>query len=205
MTPKEKIIEAAMEAFRVKGIKAVTMDSIAQTAGVSKRTIYELFSDKDNLVVETFGHMIIEHNKELKEIFGSTSNVIESMFMIMEKESERRKDISPMLKDDLHKYYPLINAAYFNTPKQMREYSATYIFLQKGMEQGIIRKELKVELVDTFLHEMVSMVHTSERLKLLDPDKQEYLDNIFMPYIKGICTRKGHTLMEKYFENLTEQ
>jgi len=204
MTPEEKIIEAAMAAFQLRGIKSVTMDSIAQAAGVSKRTVYELFEDKDALVVQVLGRMITKNNKYLVEIIGNTSNVIEAMFQIMEQESLRRDEMPHMLMQDMHKYYPLVNAAFFSDPEKMCEYSPTYTFLQKGTEQGIIRKDLNIDFVDNFLHELLGIVHTSERLKQLKPTKQDIINNVFMPYFRGICTRKGMTLMEKYFVNMNE-
>lgn len=204
MTQREKIIEAAMEAFTLKGIKSVTMDSIAQSAGVSKRTVYELFQDKDALVVETIGQMITDHNKNMIEIIGNTSNVIEAMFIIMEKEANRKLTTSPLLHEDMKKYYSMVNEAYFSQPEKICEYSATYTFLQKGIEQGLIREELRIDFVDSFLHELIGIAHNSDRLKLLKPTKQTFMDNVFMPYFRGICTRKGLNLMEKYFENLTE-
>lgn len=204
MTQREKIIEAAMEAFTIKGIKSVTMDSIAQAAGVSKRTVYELFQDKDALVVEAIGQMIAEHNRNMIEIIGNTSNVIEAMFIILESEAKRQQNVSPLLHEDLKKYYTMVNEAYFSHSEKICEYSATYTFLQKGIEQGLIRKELRSDFVDSFLHELVGITHNSERLRLLKPTKEMFMDNIFMPYFRGICTRKGLSLMEKYFDNLTE-
>jgi AcrR family transcriptional regulator len=204
MTQREKIIEAAMEAFTVKGIKSVTMDSIAQAAGVSKRTVYELFQDKDALVVETIGQMIADHNNKMIEIIGNTSNVIEAMFIILESEAQRQQSVSPMLHEDMKKYYTMVNEAYFSHQEKICEYSATYTFLQKGIEQGLIRKELRIDFVDSFLHELIGIAHNSDRLKLLKPTKETFMDNIFMPYFRGICTRKGLNLMEKYFENLTD-
>ncbi len=204
MTAEEKIINAATEAFMLKGIKSVTMDSIAQAAGVSKRTVYELFKDKDTLVVHTLGEMIISHNKSIIEILGNTENVIEALFVVMEKEAARRREMSALLIQDIERYFPLVNAAFFSNPDKMCEYSPTYTFLVKGTEQGIIRKDLKIEFVDNFIHELIGLAHMSERLKQLIPNKEDYLNNIFMPYFRGICTRKGLSLMEKYFENKSE-
>lgn len=204
MTPKEKIIDAAIKAFTVRGIKSVTMDSIAQTAGVSKRTVYELFEDKDSLVIEALGQMIINHNKAMINIIGHTENIIEALFLIIEKEARRQAEISPLLVQDMEKYFPLVNAAFFKDPQKICMYSATYTFLQSGIDQGIIRKELKLEFVDTFLHEIIRMVHLSDRIRLLNPAKEDYLNNMFLPYFRGICTRKGMMLMEIYFDNLTE-
>lgn len=200
MSQQTKIIEVAIEAFRTKGIKSVTMDSIAQTAGVSKRTIYELFKDKDTLVVQALGQMIIQQNQEFVEILGNTENVIEALFNILEREALRRTEMSPSLVDDIKKYFHLVNAEFFSDHEKMCEYSPSFTFLQKGIDQGIFRKDLKLEFVDNFLHEIIGLIHTSNRIRQLNPSKDDFVHNIFMPYIRGLCTEKGLKLMKKYFD-----
>lgn len=203
-TAHEKIINAAIEAFQLKGIKSVTMDSIAQSAGVSKRTVYELFEDKDALAIATIKQMILDNNRKIIELIGNTDNVIEALFLALESESIRRNKLSPVFESDMMKYHDTIIADLIANPDKMCDYSAGFTFLQKGIEQGVLRKELKIELVDSFLHDMVGIIHHSARIKQLNPTKDEVISNIFLPYFRGICTRKGLSLMEKYFENLTD-
>lgn len=202
MTAQEKIINAAIDAFQLKGIKSVTMDNIAQAAGVSKRTVYELFQDKDALAIATIKQMIIDNNRKIIDLLSNTDNVIEALFITLENESRRRNQISPVFETDMMKYHSAIMAEFLSQPEKMCEYSAGFTFLQKGIEQGVIRKELKIELVDSFLHDMIGIVHHSSRLRQINPTKDEVISNIFLPYFRGICTRKGLTLMDKYFENL---
>ena len=204
MTAEEKIISAAYDAFMLVGVKNVTMDSISQAAGVSKRTVYELFKDKDDLAIAVIKHMIIQNNKEMIELIGNTEDVIEALFIVMESESHRREVLSPVFKNDLQKYMPKINDLFFDHEK-LAEFSAGFIFLKKGIEQGVFRKDLRLEVVDLFMHEMIGILHTSERLKGLKMGKLEIMNNIFMPYFRGICTKKGLALMDKYFKNLNEE
>ncbi|HLN53860.1 MAG TPA: TetR/AcrR family transcriptional regulator [Lentimicrobium sp.] len=204
MTAEEKIINAAHDAFMLSGVKNVTMDSISQAAGVSKRTVYELFKDKDDLVIAVIKYMIIRHNKAMIELLGNTENVIEALFIVMENESSRREDLSPLFIQDLQKYLPKINDLFYDHEK-LAELSAGFAFLKKGIEQGVFRKDLRLEIVDLFMHEMIGIIHTSERLKGLKMDKMELLNNIFIPYFRGICSKKGLSLMDKYFKNLNEE
>lgn len=201
MTAQEKIINAALEAFQLRGIKSVTMYHIAQAAGVSKRTVYELFEDKDALAIATIKHMILENNRKLNELIGNTDNVVEALVAAIDNESKRRTTMSPVFEADLSRYHELIMAEFLAQPDKMCEYSAGFTFLQKGIEQGVIRKELKIEVVDTVLHDLIGMVHHSKRLKQLNPSKNDIINNVFLPYFRGICTNKGLSLMEKYFEN----
>lgn len=204
ISSREKILNAATEAFLQKGIRSVTMDSIAKTAGVSKRTVYELFEGKDTLAVATIKKMILDKNKAMIDIIGNTDNVIEALVVVLENESKHMQSIPPALEQDMMLYFPSVSASLIIEMEEVNEYSATYAFIKKGIEQGVLNKDLKVNLVDSFLHELVGILHTSYRIKALNPTKDELLENVFLPYFRGICTKKGLGLMEKYFENLKE-
>lgn len=204
METREKILAKASEMFLSVGVKNVTMDSIASELGISKRTIYELFKDKDDLVVQSLREMIIRNNHQMLGIISKTDHVIEAIFLIMKLEAERRNQFTKVFIDDVKKYFPAVNALLFACKENLKEFSASYALFEKGIREHIFRSDLKIELVDNFLHELIGMLHTSDRLRALNPEKQEILNNIFLPYFRGICTRKGTDLMDKYFENLNE-
>jgi AcrR family transcriptional regulator len=205
MTSDEKIINSALEAFKTNGIKNVTMDDIAKRAGVSKRTVYELFNDKHTLVIASIKHMLIKNNCEIIKIIGQTDNVIEALFKIVEAESLSHQNISPNFMSDIQKYFPIVSASLTNNLENWSKFSAGYHFLEKGIEQGVIRGNLNIQLVDNFLHEMINLVHNSQIFKIMNLEKDDILDNIFLPYFRGICTSKGLKLMEKHFEKKTDQ
>ncbi len=204
LSAEDKILKAATEAFLQRGIRSVTMDYIAKAAGVSKRTVYEHFEGKDTLAVATIKRMIIEKNKAIIEIIGNTENVIEALVIVLENESKYMQNIPPALEHDLLLYFPSVSVSLIFETEKINEYSATYTFIKKGIEQSVFRRDLNISLVDSFLHELVSVIHTSYRIKALNPPKNAILENIFLPYFRGICTKKGLTLMDKYFENLQE-
>jgi hypothetical protein len=103
--------------------------------------------------------------------------------------------------EDIKKYFHAVNNAFFSCKEDLKKFSASYTLIIKGVKQGIFRKELRTELVDTFLHEVVSMLHNSDRLIMLEPTDHEVLRNIILPYFRGISTPKGMELLENYFEN----
>lgn len=203
MTAKEKIINTAIIAFQVKGIKNVTMDSISQSAGVSKRTVYELFNDKESLAIEAIKEMVLRNNKEIIDIIGQTDNVIEALFLVLENESKRRESLSPIFHEDIVKYHHEISRQLQKDRQQMCEFSASYAFLLKGMEQGVIRKDLNIDIVDTFMHEMLGMLHTNIRLQQYRSVDFDLFINIILPYIRGICTNTGIKLIDSYTSQTT--
>lgn len=199
MDPKEKILKHASELFMSMGIRYVTMDSIASNLGISKRTIYELFKDKEDLLIQSLSQMIIEDNKKAVEIIENTENIVEALVIIFKRQEEKRKTYSQAFIEDAKKYFIAVNANFFSCRENLKKFSATYVILEKGVQQGIVRKELKIELVDNFIHEILSLIHNSERLQLLNPDDADIQTNIFIPYFRGICTDKGIKLINQYF------
>ncbi len=201
MDTRARILEKASEMFLSMGIRSVTMDAIASELGISKRTIYELFHDKDDLVVQALRQMIINHNNEMLGIITGSDNVIEAIVLIMRMESQRRMHFTKVFSEDIKKYYPVVYTSFYSCKESLKEFSASYRLLEKGIKEGIFRKGLRIDLVDNFLHEVINLMHNSERIRMMNPQGPEVLDNIFLPYFRGLCTQRGLELMDKYFEN----
>lgn len=186
------------------GIRNITMDQIASESGVSKRTIYELFKDKDNLVVQSLRYMMINDNKEMLGIIDETQHVIEAIFLMMKRETKRRTEYPKIFIEDIKKYYLAVSEDLYSCKKNLKEYSASYTLIDKGMREDIFRQDIQIELVNGFLHELITLMENSERIKALKASSEDMLRSIFLPYLRGICTTKGVDLMDQYFENVTE-
>lgn len=137
-------------------------------------------------------------------IISETEHVIEALFLIMKREIERQKDYTKVFIEDIKKYFSAVNESLFTSKKDLKEFSASYTLLEKGMRENIFRTDIQIELVDNYLHELIGLIHRSERLRALNPAPSDILNSIFLPYLRGICTWKGIELMDKYFENVTE-
>lgn len=204
METKDKIIKKASCLFLDMGIRNITMDQIASEAGVSKRTIYELFKDKDDLVIQSLIELIITNNKQLISIIGQSQHVIEAIFLIMKREIEHRNSYSQIFIEDMKKYYATVNETLYSHKESLKEFSASYTLLERGLREEIFRKDIQIELVDNFMYELINIMERSDRIKSLKPQPEDVLRSIFLPYLRGICTSKGVVLMNQYFENVTE-
>jgi TetR/AcrR family transcriptional regulator, cholesterol catabolism regulator len=203
MDTRERILVRAGELFPVMGIRNVTMDQIASDLGISKRTIYENFRDKDELVIEMVEYDMLKNNRKMLVIVAETDNAIEALFSIIEREFNRTSSFNPVFMEDIKKYLHRIHECFFEDLHKMREFSVSYAILEKGLREDIFRKELAIDVVDNFLHELVRVFHNSERFKLMNLSKTDILRNILLPYFRGICTRKGQDLIDTYFEKIT--
>lgn len=198
METKAKILEKAKELFFKLGIRGVTMDMIASEAGVSKRTIYEHFKDKNELLLESLECGINKKNEQYLEIISTADNVIEAMFLIIENENQLMSQLTPVFIEDLKKNIALIKE-HFRPGREKHRGYVTYRILQKGKNEGIFREYLNIEVVDNFLHDMANFLHSDVRIRLRDTKKEDIINSIFLPYLRGLCTQKGIDLMDKYF------
>jgi len=206
MQTRDRILEHSSKKFIRFGIRNVTMDVLANELSISKRTIYELFGDKDKLVIESLRYMILENNGQLLSIIENAGNVVEAIFLIVKRQKEMRESFPVVFVEDVKKYFPLVQASFYSCKNNLKQFSASFTLLEKGIAQGIFRNDLRIELVDNFIHEIVSLLHTSERIRAMEPSDKDIFLNIFLPYFRGICTDKGLKLIDKEllekFENL---
>lgn len=201
MDARQRVIQRAAELFPVVGIRNVTMDSLASDLGMSKRTIYELFGQKDDLVIETFRYLISQENQELLEIIQRSTHMVDALFRIIRRKIESRQKVSPLFIEDLTRYFARIQEMFFTEYDNLSRYSASFVLFQKGIQEGIFRSDIDLVIVDNFLHEMMNIVHTGIRMKAFQLTNADVLRNIFIPYFRGLATSKGQQLIDEFFEN----
>jgi AcrR family transcriptional regulator len=198
MDTKERILNRTGELFQMMGMKSLTMDFIAVDLGISKRTIYELFRDKDELLLQAIEYWIMSNNARMLQIVNQTENVIEAIFVMIEHQHRQMASYNPVILEDMKKYFTRLNALMYANREKCREFSVSYTLIEKGKKEDIFRKELKIDVVDNFIHELINLFHNSEGIRLMHLNQKDALDNIFLPYFRGICTRKGQELMDSY-------
>lgn len=201
MEIKEKILSRASELFMSQGVKNVTMDNLAADLKMSKRTLYELYENKEALVFETFKYMYLMENEILKDIVQSSSNVIEALSIIINRKKEQFKSLNPMFIEDLKKYFATTHSYFHSGENKQKEYSIMCILLEKGMNEGIFRKDIQIDVVYNFFNELLFLMHNSKGMGISKMDDYVVLCNIFIPYFRGLCTLKGSEMIESIFSD----
>jgi len=102
---KEHIILVATELFKNYGIKSVTMDTLANQLGISKRTIYEVFSDKDELLMAVLTNMAYQQKELINRVIDESENSIVAIFRMLEFNRNNFQTMSPAFQSDLKKYH----------------------------------------------------------------------------------------------------
>lgn len=195
MDTKLRILKEAGVMFSKYGLRSVTMDSIASELGISKRTLYETFKDKDDLVSQAIEEGAKAHKKYCQKIISESDNVIEAIFKIGKLNHELFSKINPVFFEDFRKYHSEIYSR-VNQRGDLRDYKITESLLNRGAEEGIFSKDIDLELVNLFLHKIIDLAQCEE-FREFGNDKM--LNAVFLPYLIGISTDKGKKLIEKYF------
>ena len=197
MEPKERIILKSIELFTRSGIRLVTMDQIAAALGMSKRTIYEMFRDKDELLWQCIETMNNQHEKELHEIISRSENAIEALYLIGRHGEKKKAAINRLFFEDFEKLYPQMRRILIRQSEPGNE-SISYAILKRGIDEGIFRHGMNLIIVEIFINEMMKICHSLDRFPE-NTNAGEITGNIIIPYFRGISTKKGLELIEKHF------
>ncbi|MGY4536417.1 AcrR family transcriptional regulator [Mucilaginibacter sp. UYNi724] len=193
----DRIILGAEELFLTAGIKSVTMDDIARHLGMSKKTIYHSFSDKNELVIALVEKKLKEDECQIAVIINTSSNVIEEMINMMKCSEEIFGRINPIVIHDMQKYHP-------DAWVKFQDFKADVIIktleelLIKGITQGFIREDVDVKILAKMRVNQVEMGFNTLIFPVsqFSPWKVQY--QLLEHFNYGICTLKGHELLDKY-------
>jgi AcrR family transcriptional regulator len=200
MEVKQRIIEGAGQLFIKEGIRRVTMDYIAKKLGVSKRTIYELFKDKAELLRSCIQYIMLENDARIVEVQNKASNVLEVVIGALIYGSKAIKEISPVYFEDLELHYPVLWQETINY-KRDETCGNFQSLLNRGIDEGYFRKGLNVKLVaKIFIEQMNAM----SRKDVFPPDifpASEVFETLFLNFIRGISTMEGIKELERLLES----
>jgi AcrR family transcriptional regulator len=203
MVQTERIIQGGEDLFLKAGIKSVTMDDIAKHLGMSKKTIYQFFKDKNELVIALVKKKLQDDEDQMCAIIGQSNNVIEEMINMMKCSEEIFSKINPIVIHDLQKYHP-------EAWKQFQDFKADVLIhtleelLTKGIKQEYIRPDIDVKIMARMRVAQVEMGFNTALFPVTDfsPWKVQYQ---FLEHFNyGICTLKGYKLLNQ-FKNIYDE
>ncbi|MDR2847708.1 MAG: TetR/AcrR family transcriptional regulator [Bacteroidales bacterium] len=192
---KERIIEAAKELFQQTGLKNTTMDDIARQAGISKRTIYENFKDKEEILIACIELHIAENKRFAKTVFDKSDNVLEGTLSLLKKGNEQMQKHQFLLTDEIKRYYPAVHKSLVmcRSEEKVKEMEK---FVKQGMSEGIFREDLNPEIVAVLFHRQAEGIGLNDQ-NLDRFSVMEVFENMILSYLRGLCTPKGLEILDK--------
>ena len=196
---KGKVLDTAMTMFASNGIKAVTMDDIARSLNISKRTLYELYRNKEILLSEGIKMHVKKRELEMKTFKKGRKNVMDIILKVYRIKVEEFRRTNPVFYDGLERY-PKVMA---NLEKNREENRAQFAaFLSKGVREGYFRDDIDNELV-TILFDTIGQLFMQKRL-YAHFSIESVLNNIMFISLRGICTNKGIKVLDKFLKSQAE-
>lgn len=193
----DRIIQGGGELFLQAGIKSVTMDDIARHLGMSKKTIYHYFSDKNELVIALVKKKLHDDECQIQSILHNSENVIDEMVNMMKCSEEIFSSINPIVIHDMQKYHPEAWGE-FQKFKSDVLIKTLEELLTKGIQQGFIRPDLDVKVLAKMRVHQVEMGfnHTIFPVAQFSTWKVQY--QLLEHFNYGVCTLKGHQLLDQH-------
>ncbi len=199
-----KIILAKVRELYMKyGIKSVTMDDVANELGISKKTLYQFVSDKDELVGKFIEYEIDIRQEEIFKCFQKGFNAIEELFEISLFMNKMMREQNPATEHDLKKYYP---EYYQKTISTRRERMNKYILLnlEKGKKEGLYRKEVDNEIISKLYLSRSETIHINSLFTVEEFTSMRLFRELLTYHIRGIATEKGIEVLERKIEKINK-
>lgn len=196
-----EMVEAARELFFRYGIRSVTMDDLARHLGVSKKTFYQHFKDKADLVKAVTELQIRDEEAFIDQVQCECENAIDEVIKISEYVRQMLRQFHPSLLFDLRKYYPA-SWKIFLKHKQGHMVSCIQSNIERGIEEGLYRRRLNPKIMARLRMEVIQVTIDSEVFSPREFDIREVQMQVFDHYVHGLASDKGRTLWEKYFEQI---
>lgn len=190
---KQRIVEVSAKSFATHGIKSITMDDVAASLGISKRTLYEVFPDKETLLEECILREHRETDAFLNEVLSTSKHVLEVLLKGYLRSIERFHATNKKFFEDIKKYpraYELMKSG------NNRNSEDTINFYKEGVKQHIFRKDVNFAIVNLLVHEQINLLLNSdicEKYSFL-----EVYESIMFTFLRGISTEKGAAELERF-------
>ena len=197
MEPQEKILKTSLGMFFRYGIKHVTMDDIAKELGMSKKTIYQFYKEKDDLVNQLCEVEMVIQEKVFRDIQLSAKDPIHEIMLISTKMREMMQNINPLFFLDLQKFYPVA----FKRFQQFKEecaYKDVLANIKRGKDLGIYRADVDEEFAARYRLGQIDMLMFGNYFNF---EKVSFImasELLLEMFVYGISTPKGHELIDDY-------
>jgi AcrR family transcriptional regulator len=197
----KNILLKVRELYMKYGIKSITMDDVARELGISKKTLYQFVTDKDDLVGKFVDNEIALRQEEICKCFGIGYNAIEELFEISIFMNKLIRGQNPATEYDLKKYYPHHHQ---KTVKARREGIFRYILLnlEKGIKEGLYRKEMNKDIIAKLYLWRSENTNLIEMFTVEEFDSFKLFAELLSYHVRGISTKLGIEALEKKIKEI---
>jgi TetR/AcrR family transcriptional regulator, cholesterol catabolism regulator len=201
---KDRIKQKAHDLFMQYGVRSVTMDEIAVQLGVSKKTLYQYYADKDELVDAVIIDILSVNEQKCTKDRGIAKNAIHEVFLAIDMMQDMFQNMNPSVLFELERYYPKAFEKF-----KKHKYSFLYKVMQENIERGmaeeLYRPDIDVEILvkarlETMMLPFSQIVFPKNKYNLIKVETE-----LTTHFLYGLATTKGYKLITKYQQDRTNK
>ena len=179
------------------GLRSVSMDDIANSLGISKKTIYQFFADKNELVDAVLEETLSDNKQNCDKNRSDSSNAVEEIFLSIDIVEQIFRNMHPSVIYDMQKYHP---QAFSRFLKHKNDYLYNIISknLERGIKEELYRPEIDIEILSRFRVESILMIFNPEFYLSQKHNLAEVEQKLIEHYLFGIASLKGHKVILKF-------
>lgn len=194
---KERIKQKAHDLFMQYGFRSITMDEIAEALGVSKKTLYQYYVDKDEMVEEVVKDVINESQNRCNRDRQAAKDAVHEIFLAVEMMQEMFKNMNPSILYEMEKYYPKA-FRHFIQHKHNFIYKVLLENIERGIAEELYRNDFDKDIIikarlETMMLAFNQQLFPKNKYSLAIVETE--LTNHFL---FGVASLKGHKLILKY-------
>lgn len=200
---KTKIIKGAESLFMKYGVRSISMDDIARHLSVSKKTLYQHFEDKEDIVTVACQSHVELMMSEFEKIRVNAKNAIDELSKLSVCMKRNTEDMNPSLLFDLQKYHPRAWSVWMNH-KQKFIHDSVVRNLKQGIAEGYFRADMDLYVIATMRLELVQMPFDERIFPPSRFNPTEVQMQLFEHFVQGLLTDKGRKQYQKCKETPVE-
>ncbi len=191
-----KILSRTLEIYMKYGIKSVTMDDVARELGISKKTLYQYFDNKKDLVFKTVQYYIDLECESIVNIKKASDSAIDEMFSICHFFSQFLRERNPSLMLDMQKYHPE-SWELFKNHKQTFAYQHVVDNINAGIKEGMYRRDFDIDIVAKLYISRIEAIIDNQLFPYNKYPLMHVVLEMICYHIRGIATPAGMQYLEE--------
>ena len=204
MDVKERILLKSHELFNQYGIRSVSMDDIAAQLSMSKKTLYQYYTDKDELVMAVFSAVMDTNRNECSVNKERADNAVHEVFMAFDMVQEMFSKMNISVLYDMEKYHPTCFKKYLDF-KNGFLYQMIRTNIERGVEEELYRSDIDVDIMARYRIYSI-MLGFNTQVFPNNRNNVVYIEqNLLEHFLNGLATPKGHKLIQKYKAQRTQK
>ena len=200
----KRIFQQAHLLFMQYGLKSVSMDDIAGKMGISKKTIYQFYADKEALVAQVVRQITSDNQLQCDNDIYNSENAIHEIILAMDQMSKLFETMNPSILFDLQKYYPQA-FKFFQAHKNDYVYGKIKQNITRGIKEGLYRSDLNLEIVSRYRVESIVIAFNPEFQSLVKSNLVSIAQELSTFFLYGVVNEKGYKLINKYTKNRSKK